>query len=74
MDKPEKDNVVVDFHSRLTNNSDTTPIDDYFPNEYLFAISTHSSWYLDIVNYLVAGKFPPHLSLREQGKIIQQSA
>eukprot|EP00253_Pinus_taeda_P031973 PITA_31973 len=37
-------------------------------------VSAHSPWYADIVNYLVAGKLPSHLSHREKRKIIQQSA
>ena len=74
LDKPRKDNVVVDFISRLTISDDYTATEDYFPYEYLFAISTHSPWYADIANYLAAGKFPHQLSSKERRKIIQQSA
>lgn len=42
LDKPGKDNVVVDFLSRLTIGENCTPIEDSFPDEYLFTISTHS--------------------------------
>jgi hypothetical protein len=73
VDRPGKENVVVDFLSRLTPD-DNTPIGDSFPDEYLFAVSAHSPWYADIANYLVAGKLPPHLSHQEKRKIIQQSA
>jgi hypothetical protein len=73
VDRPGKENVVADFISRLTPD-DNNPLDDSFPNEYLFAVSGHSPWYADIANYLVAGKLPPHLSYREKRKIIQQSA
>jgi hypothetical protein len=73
VDRPGKENVVVDFLSRLTPDDDT-PVDDSFPDEYLFAVSAHSPWYADIANYLVAGKLPPHLSHREKRRIIQQSA
>jgi hypothetical protein len=66
--------VVVDFLSRLNINDDNSPVDDSFPDEHLFAISSHSPWYADIANYLVAGKVPPHLSPRERRKIIQKSA
>lgn len=58
VDKPRKDNVVVDFLSRLTIADNCIPTKDYFPNEYLFAISTYSPWYVDIANYLTTGKFP----------------
>ena len=61
VDRPGKENVVVDFLSRLTPN-DNTPVDDSFPDEYLFVVSSHSPWYADIANYLVAGMLPPHLS------------
>eukprot|EP00253_Pinus_taeda_P035700 PITA_35700 len=73
VDRPGKENVVADFLSRLKNN-ENIPIDDSFPDEYLFAVSAHSPWYADIANYLVAGKLPSHLSHREKRKIIQQSA
>jgi hypothetical protein len=61
VDRPGKENVVADFLSRLTVNDDN-PVDDSFPDEYLFAVSAHSPWYADIANYLVAGKLPSHLS------------
>jgi hypothetical protein len=73
VDRPGKENVVADFLSRLTTNDDK-PVDDSFPDEYLFAVSAHSPWYADIANYLVAGKLPPHLSYREKKNIIHQSA
>ena len=37
VDRPGKENVVVDFLSRLKVDDDT-PVDDFFPNEYLFAV------------------------------------
>ena len=73
VDRPGKENVVVDFLSRLKTD-ENSPVDDSFPDEYLFAVSAHSPWYADISNYLVAGKLPSHLSHRERRKIIQQSA
>eukprot|EP00253_Pinus_taeda_P028586 PITA_28586 len=73
VDRPGKENVVADFLTRLKTN-ENVPVDDSFPDEYLFAVSAHSPWYADIANYLVAGKLPSHLSHRERRKIIQQSA
>eukprot|EP00253_Pinus_taeda_P029356 PITA_29356 len=73
VDRPRKENVVADFLSRLKTN-ENIPVDDSFPDEYLFAISAHSPWYADIANYLVVGKLPSHLPHREKRKIIQQSA
>eukprot|EP00253_Pinus_taeda_P019666 PITA_19666 len=69
VDRPRKENVVVDFLSRLKTN-ENIPVDDSFSDEYLFAVSAHSPWYADIANYLVAGKLPSHLSHREKRKII----
>jgi hypothetical protein len=62
VDRLGKENVVVDFLSRLKPDDDTL-VDDSFSDEYLFVVSAHSPWYVDITNYLVAGKLPPHLSL-----------
>jgi hypothetical protein len=55
-DKKGTENVVVDHLSRLTTDSrsDITSIDDYFPNESLFSIST-MPWFANIVNFLVSG-------------------
>eukprot|EP00253_Pinus_taeda_P016940 PITA_16940 len=68
-----KGNVVVDFISRIKTD-DNTPVDDSFPDEYLFAVSTHSPWYADITNYSVVVNLPSHLSHKEKRRIIQQSA
>ena len=74
IDRPGKENIVADFQSRITNNDDSFPVEDSFPNEHLFVVSAHSPWYTDVANYLVAGKLPSHLSKREKRKIIQHSA
>jgi hypothetical protein len=66
IDKPGKDNVVADLLSRLIENTDNSPVEDSFPDEHLFAVSSHTPWYADIANYLVAGKFPHHVSPRER--------
>jgi hypothetical protein len=62
VDRPGKENVVVDFLSRLNINDDNSLVDDSFPDEHLFVVSSHSPWYANIANYLVVGKVPPHLS------------
>jgi hypothetical protein len=61
VDRPGKENVVVDFLSRLNINDDNSHVDDSFPDENLFVVYSHSPWYADIDNYLVARKVPPHL-------------
>lgn len=73
VDRPEKSNVVADFLSRLDNPGEATPVNDDFPDEHLFAVSTDSLWFVDISNYLVTGKTPPHLSAREKRSIVQKS-
>jgi hypothetical protein len=54
--------MVVDFLSRLHINDDNSPVDDFFLDEHLFAVSDHSPWYADIAKFLVAWKVPSHLS------------
>ena len=60
--------------SRIQNNNNDTPVEDNFPDEYLFAISNKSPWFADIANYLATGKLPAYFSPREKRKIIQTSA
>jgi len=42
------------------------PIEDNFPDEYLFAVSTKSPWFADISNCLAIRKLPSYLSPREK--------
>lgn len=49
-------------------------LEDIFPNEHLFALSTKLPLFTDIANYLDAGKLPQHLSPREKQKVIRDSA
>jgi len=53
-DKKVTEYVVADHLSRLTTDSrsDITPIDDYFPDESLFSVST-MSLFVNIVNFLI---------------------
>lgn len=64
IDKPGKDNVVVDFLSRMDNNDKCTSIEDSFPDEHLFAVSTKPLWYVDIAKNIATGKVPHHFSYR----------
>jgi hypothetical protein len=70
---PVKDNLVVDFLSRLIHTGDNAPVDENFPDESLFCISTYIPWYANVAIYLVTGKLPHNLSLREKHTIIQLS-
>lgn len=62
INRPGKYNVVANYLSRLKNLGERIPVNDSFPDENLFAVSTNSPWFADIANYLVIGKKPPHLS------------
>ena len=68
LDRPGKQNTVADFLYRLQNIKDDTPVEDQFPDEYLFAISTQTPWFADIANYLVSGKFPSIMNARDKIK------
>ena len=73
IDRPGKENVVVDFISRLKNNDDNSPVEYSFLDEHLFPVTSYSPWYADIANYLAVQKLPAHLSNRERWRIVQQS-
>jgi len=73
LDRPGKQNMVADFLSRIQNTNEDSPVEDKFPDEYLFAVTTKTPWYADIANYLVTGKLPPHLFPNERRRIIQES-
>jgi len=73
VDRLGKSNVVADFLSRLDNPSEAIPVNDDFLDEHFFSMSTDSLWFVDISNYLVTGKTPPHLSTHEKQNIIQKS-
>jgi len=66
VDKPWKENVVVDFLSRMNLPvGEEGMVDDQLPNEHLFAISVLSPWFADIANYLVSSQFPPNFPSKE---------
>ena len=73
LDKPRRENFIVDFLSRLTNDVDPTPLEDVFPNENLFSLSTNTPWFADTTNYLAIGNLPTHIALKERKRIIKQS-
>eukprot|EP00253_Pinus_taeda_P021927 PITA_21927 len=55
LDRPGKQNTIAYFLSRIQNIKDDTPVEDKFPDEYLFAVTTQTPWFADIANYLVTG-------------------
>jgi len=74
LDRPGKRNTVADFLSKIQNIKKESLVEDKFPDEYLFAVTTQISWFADVANYLVTGKLPSHLFPKEKRKIIQESA
>jgi len=72
-DKKGTKNIVTDHLTRLTTDSrsDITPIDDYFPDESLFFVST-MPWFANIVNFLISGQFPAHWSTQDRRKFLNE--
>jgi hypothetical protein len=64
IDRLGRDNLDVDFLSRLIHTCDSTPVDDDFLDENLFAISTYTPWYADVANYIVTKKLPRSMTSR----------
>ena len=73
MDRPDKNNLVADFISRIISTDESLHVDDAFPDEHLFSISTNVPWFADVANYLVAEKFPWHMTPKEKHRIIQRN-
>ncbi|KAH9698198.1 RNA-directed DNA polymerase [Citrus sinensis] len=72
-DKKGAENVVANHLSRLTNEFliETTPINDSFPDEFLFSINK-MLWYANIVNYLAIGEMPCDWSSQEKKKFLTE--
>jgi hypothetical protein len=73
-DRPGRENLVADFLSRIPKTDDSLTVEDQFPDEHLFVVTTKPPWYADVENYLAAGRLPTHLSSRERKLIVQRSA
>jgi hypothetical protein len=59
-DKKRVENFVADHLSRLQfEESAELPINDYMRDDTLLKVSTTNPWYVNIVNYIVAGYNPP---------------
>lgn len=52
---------------------DAPAVEDQFLDEHLFAITIKTPWYADVVNCLVVGKLPKHLTPNERKQIVQRS-
>ena len=53
--------MVVSYLSRLDNIGEAIHVDDSFPDEHIFVVSTNSPWFADIANNIVIGKTLLHL-------------
>ena len=74
IDKPGKENVLVDFLSRVNlPTGEEGMVDDQMMEEHQFSVLVLSPWFADITNYLVLAQFPPHLSSKEKRKIVRKS-
>jgi hypothetical protein len=62
LDKPGKDNAMVDFLYRITANENEPLVEDGFPDEHLFVVSPISPWFPYIANILVARKLLHYLT------------
>ena len=71
LDRPRKRNTVVDFLSRIQNIKDDTLVEDKFPDEYLFIVTTQTPWFSNIANYLAKGKLPLYFSPQDKINLIQ---
>jgi hypothetical protein len=73
-DRPERENFVADFMSRIPKIDYSLTVEDQFSDEHLFVVTTKPPWYADVENYLETRKLPAHLSSRERKMIVQHSA
>ena len=75
-DRKGTENQVADHLSRLEDQDkaslDTTLINDFFPDEQLFAVREEEPWFADIVNYLVSNVIPTELSYAQRKKFLHK--
>eukprot|EP00253_Pinus_taeda_P007760 PITA_07760 len=72
-DRPGKENLVADLLSRVPRTDYAVVVEEQFLDEHLFAVTVKTPWYANVVNYLVVGKLPKHLTPRERKLIVQHN-
>ncbi|XP_019158165.1 PREDICTED: uncharacterized protein LOC109154882 [Ipomoea nil] len=72
-DKKGSENLVADHLSRLVHIEPEPPLQEAFPDEHLLAATVVLPWYANVVNFLVANKFP-HNSFKAQKDKIRSNA
>ena len=65
--------MVADHLSRLENSEPPAPLNDSFPDEYIFYLQCSNPWYADIANYLVTKIMPNDLSRAQKEKLKSDS-
>ena len=70
-DKKGSEYSVGDHLSHL-HISSTGDISDSFPDEHLFALSSHAPWFAHIVNFLVTGLIPEHWNRHQKAKFFHE--
>ncbi|CAN6541458.1 unnamed protein product [Malus baccata var. baccata] len=72
--KKGRENVVADHLSRLVNAStdeaDSLPLQESFPDEQLLAVTHQVPWYADIANYLASREIPSEFSYQQRKKFL----
>jgi hypothetical protein len=72
-DKKGIENVVADHLSRIMfEKPQPIQVNDSFPDEQLFEITSRAPWYADIVNYLATGRIPSHWSKQDKDRFFKQ--
>ena len=69
-----KENIVVEFLSRVPIVADSLPVGGQFSDEHLFAVIVKTPWYADAANCMETRKLPAHLPSWEKKLIVQRSA
>ena len=70
-DKKGSKNSMADHLSRL-HVSCTRDISDSFPDEHLLALSSHTPWFVHIVNFLVTVLIPEHWNQHQKNKFFYE--
>jgi hypothetical protein len=65
-DKKGADNCVADHLSRMQAQGSDLPIDDYLRDDTLLKVTTSSTWYANLVNFMVTGYIPPRKDKKKQ--------
>ena len=71
--KSKKGLALAELISELPTGSQDPPVNDDFPDEHLFSITSYDPWYGDILTYLRTQKFALHLDREARRRIRHQA-